>query len=126
LRFEEAMAVELESISAFVNKVFPLVINAEKTAPYIVYASNEGVKLKTLTGYIDSKSITVDVNIVARTYSELKQLTSLVMDKIISFENRNIGDGSLFVHEVYFQAPVEAYDTDAELYRSTIPFQVYL
>lgn len=126
MRFEEALAVELESITAFEDKVFPLVVNADKTAPYIAYASNEGLKLKTLTGYINSKNISVEVNIVARNYPEMKQLTSLAMDKLISFENRFIGDGSLLVQEVVFQPPLEAYDTESDLYRSTITFQIYL
>jgi hypothetical protein len=126
LRFEEALAIDLESIPAFADKVFPLVVAADKTAPYIAYASNEGLKLKTLTGYIESKSISVEVNIVAKNYTELKQLTSLVMDKLISFENSSIGDGSLLIQEVYFQPPLEAYDNESDLYRSTLTFQVYL
>lgn len=126
MRFEEALAFELESITAFADKVFPLVVNADKAAPYIAYASNEGVKLKTLSGYIDSKNISVEVNVVTRNYSEMKQLTSLTMDKIISFENRFIGDGSLLVQEVFFQPTLENYDTESDLYRSTITFQIYL
>lgn len=126
MRFEEALAFELESITAFVDKVFPLVVNADKTAPYIAYASNEGLKLKTLNGYIDSKNISVEVNIVARNYPEMKQLTSLTMDKIISFENRFIGDGSLLIQEVVLQPPLEAYDNESDLYRSIITFQIHL
>jgi Ca2+-dependent lipid-binding protein len=126
LRFEEALAFELEAIPSLSNKVYPLVVAIDKSAPYIAYVSNEGQKLKTLSGYIDNKSISSEVNIVGKTYADLKQLTTATMDKLCSFENRNIGDGTVFIQEVYFGEPVEAYESDADLYRSTIPFQVYL
>lgn len=126
MRFEEALAYEIELIPALTNKVFPLVVTEGKSAPYVAYMSNEGLKLKTLTGYINSKSISAEVSIVAKTYTEMKQLTSLVSDAIIGFQSRFIGDGTLFVQDVIFSEPQEGYDVDPDLYRSTIPFQVYL
>ncbi|MDD9266053.1 DUF3168 domain-containing protein [Paenibacillus sp. GCM10023248] len=126
MRFEEALAFEIELIPALANKVFPLVVSADKTAPYVAYVSNEGVKLKTLTGYINSKSISAEVSIVAKTYPEMKQLTSLVTESIISFQTRAIGDGTLYVQDVILSEPQEGYDVEPDLYRSTIPFQVYL
>lgn len=128
MRFEEALATELQQIPALANGVFPLVVSEGKQAPYAAYVSNEGVKLKTLTGYIDSKSISAEINIVARSYPEMKQLTSLVSDKIISFQSRVIGNGTgPYIQEVNFpEEPKEGYEVETDLYRSTIPFQIYL
>ncbi|NRF91532.1 DUF3168 domain-containing protein [Paenibacillus frigoriresistens] len=128
MRFEEALAFELGTIPEFINNVFPLVVVEGKTAPYIAYTSNEGSKLKTLTGYLDSKSITAELNIVARSYPENKRLTSLVLEKLISFQSRSIGDGTgPYIQDVNFpDEPKEGYEFETELYRSAIPFQVYL
>ncbi|MDR6883115.1 DUF3168 domain-containing protein [Bacillus sp. 3255] len=126
MRFEEALAFEIELIPALTNKVFPLVVSADKTAPYVAYVSNEGLKLKTLAGYINSKSISAEVSIVAKTYPDMKQLTSLVTEAIIGFQSRAIGNGSLYVQDIICSEPQEGYDVEPELYRSTIPFQVYI
>lgn len=128
MRFEEALAYELGSIQEFANSVFPLVVSEGKQTPYIAYMSSEGTKLKTLTGFIDSKSITGELNIVARSYPENKQLTSLILEKLITFQSRVIGDETgPFIQDINFpEEPKEGYEFETELYRSTIPFQVYL
>ncbi|CAH1230682.1 hypothetical protein PAECIP111891_06721 [Paenibacillus allorhizoplanae] len=128
MRFEEALATELQSIPALENGVFPLVVSEGKQAPYAAYMSNEGMKLKTLAGFIDRKNISAEINIVAKSYPDIKQLTTLVMDKLISFQSRVIGDetGPLIQDVNFTEDPKEGFEFETELYRSTIPFQVYL
>lgn len=128
MRFEEALAYELQTIPAFTDSVFPLVVSEGKNAPYLAYMSNEGVKLKTLSGYIDRKNISAEVNLVAKSYPDVKELTTLVMDKIISFQFRAIGDGTgPYIQDVSFnEDPKEGYEASTDSYMSTITFQVYL
>lgn len=126
MEFEPALVIELGAIEGLSSKVFPLVATEGVPAPYIAYSSGAGLRDKTLNGYLSNKLIDVDLNIIAASYKEMKRITALVLDKVMSFESRVIGTDGPYVQELTYQKPVELYESLPKLYRCVIEFQVYI
>jgi hypothetical protein len=126
MEFEPAIVLELEAIEGLSSKVFPLVATEGVAAPYIAYVSSEGLRDKSLTGYMESKAIDVELNIMARTYKEMKHLTKTVLDKVIGFQSRAIGEVGPFIQELTYQKPVELYEHQPKLHRCVIDITFYI
>ncbi|SDM17419.1 DUF3168 domain-containing protein [Bacillus sp. OK048] len=118
--FEEALRAELGTIAGLTNKVFPLNATEGTKAPYIIYVSSEGVQDKSLLGYLSSKEVDCEINIVQASYGSMKSLTKLVISQIISFIGRNIGENGPFIQNVTYHKPVELYEQEVNLYRCVI------
>jgi hypothetical protein len=123
--FEEALEAELETIPELVGKIFPLDATGYKP-PYVVYLSSEGLQDKTLSGYLQTKGINGEVNILTHTYKELKTLTSTVISKLVSFEGRVIGTNGPYIQNFNYEEPVELYEQEVGWYRCNISFTVRL
>lgn len=126
--FEPALVKELESIAALGNRVYPLdapEATAGNGVPYLIYGSSEGLRDKALGGYLESKSVNVELNIIARKYGEMKAITKQVVALLISFEGRQIGTNGPIIRELVYQAPVELYENQPALYRCVVEFTAY-
>ena len=124
---EEALRIELNAIPQLTNKIFPLVAIEGSKPPYVVYISSEGLQYKSLDGFYVLKTINFDIHVVHTSYSQLKALTKLVLDKIISFENTTIGGANgVVIGEISYDMPLEFYEHEANLYRSFFEFRVKL
>lgn len=121
--FEEALRAELDTIEELTNKVFPLTAPEGTEAPYIIYVSSEGIQDKSLQGYLSSKEVPCEINILVDDYLSLKELTTTVLAKILSFQGHKIGD--FFIQDVSYEKPVEIYEQEVDLYRSVIDFTFY-
>ncbi|WP_438498017.1 DUF3168 domain-containing protein [Paenibacillus sp. IHBB 3054] len=124
MNFEEALTFELETIPGFVGKVFPGFIPG-KSVPYIAYISSDGQRTKSLGGYMSSRRVPVELNIVAKRYEELKPYISAAVDVLVSFEGRQIGEAGPHIQELIYEPPVELYEEAPKLYRGVIDFSVY-
>lgn len=124
MTFEEALRAELSSISGLSNKVFPLHAKEGITTPYIIYVSSEGIPDKTFEGYLDSKEVECEINIIHNSYSSMKSLTKSVLDKIRSFQGRYIGGYGPLIQNVSYEKPVELYENEVSLYRCLIDIKV--
>jgi hypothetical protein len=128
--FEKAMVEELAVIIDIGSKVYPLVVpqidGAPVPAPYVVYGSSEGVRVRALDGYKDGKGVEVDINIVASTYPDMKRIAAAVIDMIVSFEQRAIGSEGLFIQEVILEDPGEIYDDVPKLHKCVFSFTVHI
>jgi hypothetical protein len=122
--FEEALSFELETIDSLSNSVFFLNADEGTKAPYIVCVSSEGLEDKCLEGYLKSKKIDCEINILHSSYRSMKDLTKLVKAKLLSFQGRAIGNGGPFIQNVTYEIPVEIYEKEVELYRSVIDLTV--
>jgi hypothetical protein len=122
--FEEALRAELSSIIEINNKVFPLNAPEGTLAPYIVYVSSEGLQEKTLDGYLDSKEIECEINILHSGYGSMKALTKEVLSKILSFQGRVIGLEGPYIHDLTYEKPAEIYENEVSLYRSVLEIKV--
>jgi hypothetical protein len=117
--FEQALTVELKTIQGF-NKVSPQMVEQGTKAPYLFYLSSEGVFDKSLDGYLDSKELECEINVVTDKYSELKPLVRLVIDKLISFQGRAIGNSEIFIQNFTYEKPVELYEKEVNQFRCLI------
>lgn len=125
MNFEEALTFELEAIPKLSGKVYPG-FQPGKTAPYLVYLSSPGIRSKELSsGYMDSKQVNATLNVVTAKYIDLVPLSDSVVEKIISFQGRVIGDNGPFIQEITYEEPVELYEDGPKLYRCIIEFKVY-
>jgi hypothetical protein len=121
--FEEALEEELQAIPELVGKVFPLDATGFKP-PYVVYLSSEGLQDKTLEGYLQSKGINGELNILTHTYKGLKPLTSAVISKLVSFERRVVGANGPYIKSINYEEPVELYEQEVGWYRCNISFTI--
>lgn len=122
--FEQALVVELGSIQGLSNKVYPITAIEGLPAPYIAYGSSDGLRDKALGGYLNSKSIDAELNIIASTYADMKRLSTAAVDKIISLESRVIGNGGPYIQELTYTRPVELYENLPKLYRCVIELKI--
>ena len=122
--FEEALAFEMETVQGLAGKVYPSFIPG-RSEPYMVYQSSEGLRTKTLGGYGNGKVVPCELHVVVKEYSELKHVVRSVIDVLLSFQGRIIGEDGPRVQEVTYEDPVEMYEEKAKLYRCSIDFEVY-
>ena len=124
MNFEEALKVELFEIPQLRSKVFPLNAREGIKSPYLVYVSNEGLKDNSLDGYLSLKEVPVELNIVNQDYEGMKDLTKLVLDKILTFRGRKIGGSNILIENVVYSTPMELYENEIKAYRSLLEFRL--
>ena len=127
--FEDALEDELKTIMSLEKRVYPLTspkAKAGQGVPYLIYASSEGLRDKTLGGHLNSKEVRAELNITAKRYSDMKAITREVIALLIGFEGRQIGTGGPFIEELTYQMPVEMYESEPGLYRCVVEFSAFL
>jgi hypothetical protein len=125
MNFEEALRIELGTISSITNKIFPLnAIEGTKT-PYVIYISSEGMKYKTFNGFYDPKEISLELNIVHSSYGSMKALTRQVIDLVLTFEGRLIGgvDG-VYISSLSYEMPTELFEYEVNLFRTVLELRI--
>lgn len=126
--FEQALLLELKTITALNNHVYPLNASEKvrKTgAPYLIYISSQGVRTKTLGGYRGGKRVSVELNVIAATYESMKTISASVIELLENMEQREIGTGGPFLQEVTYEDPVELYESAPDLFRCLIDFNTF-
>jgi len=127
--FEQALQEELtNAIPALGGRVYPLFApeaTKHNGVPYLVYASSEGLRDKTLGGYLKSKEVRGELNIITERYSDLKAITKQVVALLIGMEGRQIGTDGPFIEGVTYQMPVEMYESQPDLRRCLVEFAAY-
>lgn len=132
MELEEAMIVELDAISRISGKVFPLaaprtdINNNPITAPYVTYKATYGMRVNSLDGYLNSRSVEVELNLVAPSYQTMKSITRSIMDIIIGFQSRIIGGNGPFVQEVIYEEPEELFEALPKLHRCEMRFTIHI
>lgn len=127
--FDKALVSELKGIASTQGCVYPL--NAPEKVrksgvPYIIYSSSAGVRTKSIgEGYSGGKQVSVEVNVVTGTYELMKAMTADVVTLLEDMECREIGTGGPYIQELTYFEPVEFYETEAQLYRCSIEFNVF-
>jgi len=127
--FEQALREEIvNAIPALDGRVYPLFApeaTKHNGVPYLIYASSVGLRDKTLGGYLDSKEVRGELNIIAERYADMKVITKQVVALLIGMEGRQIGANGPFIEELTYQMPVELYEAQPDLHRCVIEFEVY-
>jgi hypothetical protein len=123
--FETALRDELFTIPELAGKVHPLNAPEGTKAPYLVYLSSEGLQDKTLQGYLATKEVSCELNILHSSYANLKALTANVLTVLRSFQSRTIGTNGPYIQDITYEEPVELYEELIKQYRCNINIQVY-
>jgi hypothetical protein len=123
--FEQALEQELKTIAALNNRVYPLYSSEDIKSPYLIYASSEGLRTKTMDGYQPGKKVSGELNVIAPRYEQMKMITAQVIELIIGMTGRSIGTSGPFIQELIYDTPVELYEPQPKLYRCVIDFEVY-
>lgn len=123
MSFEVALRQELLSI---ISKIYPLTAPEGTLVPYLIYTSSEGTYDKDLNGFLDSKEVSCELDIIDSSYSGMKSISKQVVDKLKSFEQRTVGTNGLYIQEFTFDddSP-ELYENEVNMYRKIISFRVY-
>lgn len=124
MNFEQSLVFELSSIPGLSGKIYPGQA-PEKVIPYIVYLSSVGLKDKNLDGYMESRRVALELNVVATRYADMRQYTESAIDKLISFERRVIGVDGPFIRELTYEPPAELFEDAIKSFRSVIDVVVY-
>lgn len=122
MSFEVALRQELLPI---IDKIYPLTAPEGTLAPYLIYTSSEGIYDKALQGFLSTKEVSCELDILNTSYSSMKALSKLIMDKLKSFEGRVIGTSGPYIQELTFDddSP-ELYESEVNLYRKIINIKV--
>jgi hypothetical protein len=121
--FEKNLKTELTSI--FGQKVYPLQAAKDAKPPFVIYQSSEGQEMKSFDGYLVTKEIEVELNVIDLTYASMKTKAIATLEKIKSFQSRKIGGNTgVYVQDVTYEEPVELYETEVDWYRTRISFRV--
>ena len=117
---EEALVIEFDTISGITGKVYPLFTGEGVDPPFLVYVSSEGTYERTLTEFTGMKLIECEIHVVGSNYGEMKSILKDVIEKIISFRQRQIGgvDGP-FVQTLQYDQPEEMFEGDTWIYRAS-------
>lgn len=125
MSFEGDLKTELAAVTAIANKIYPLTAPEGTQAPYLVYISSEGLPDKSLDGYLTSKRVSCELNIVGANYAAMKSLTASVLEIIRSFQGRTIGISGPFIQDVSLEEPVELYESQVKMYRCNTDVKFY-
>lgn len=129
MNFEAALAQELDTITDLGHRIYPLSSPEtpyDLTKSYCIYVSSEGIRDKEVSdGYLSSRSVHAEINVIAPRYGDVKSVSASVIDLLIGFEQRQIGTDGPFIQEINYQMPMEFYEEAPKLYRCLIEFDVY-
>lgn len=122
---EKGLITELTSIDGLMNKVSPVISAQNIATPYLVYTLNNVERENSLNGITGLCGATYQLDIFHSNYSDLKDLSKLVLDKITSLNNRNIGNTNTYIQQIDIENELNFYETEVNLYRQTIEFLIY-
>lgn len=124
MNFEESFVYELQAITGLNGKVFPQQAQEDIKPPFVVYVSSDGSPIMTLDGATDMTELTCEVHVIADSYEQLKGFTRVVLDRIQSFFQRQIGYNGVYIKSVSYTEPVEDFDNNLNYHRSSFDVKV--
>lgn len=122
--FEEALCAELQTIAGLEKKVFPQSADENTEPPFIAYVSSDGERVQTLDGYTDLTELSVEVNLITKSYEELRNYVQVLSNKLRSFFGRNIGTDGPRIKSISFIEPDEEFQKDQNYHKSTFHVRV--
>lgn len=124
MNFEEALTYELQAISGLSNKVFPQKAEENLLPPFLVYLSSDGEAIMTLSGPTDMTELTCGIHIWAESYEQLKDYTKMVINRLKSFFQRNIGQNGPYIKSISHTEPTEDIDNNTNFHISSFDIRV--
>lgn len=122
---EQALRYELNKINEIKNKIYPTNAPENGKPPYLVYFQGDYAQLKTLNGITDNTETSYLLNILAGSYSEMKDITKKVKKTVESFLLKEIGQDGIYVADLTIRKAPEIYEKELKLYRGIIDVTFY-
>ncbi len=122
--FEQALVYELQTIIGVSGRVFPQKAEENMKPPFIVYLSSDGERIMALSGPTDMTELNCELHIWGESYDQLKTLTKAVIDQIMSFFQRTIGQDGPKIKSISHLEPVEDIDNNLNYYKSSFDIRV--
>lgn len=123
--FEQALRAELVTITNLQNKVFPLNAPEGTSTPFLIYQKTNTAIIKTMDGTSYTRNALYEIDLIARTYSDLQTLMVAVKNKLISFQGRTIGTNGSYIQNVTIENIVELYEPQPLYYRLNLEARFY-
>lgn len=124
MNFGEALRAELIQIQQISQKVFPIVAPKDAESAYLVYRRGESEFKKTLSGTSNKCHAMYELVLVAKSYSEKETIESFIVEKLLSFLNRNIGISGPCIQNVTVKFTGEGYSYETDSLTSTLSLEV--
>lgn len=125
INLERALRYELNKIPEINNKIYPTNAPEGKEPPYLVYILSRYKELKSLDGFENSIEASYLLNILAKSYDEMKGLTKKVRETILTFLQREIGINGIYISDLSINNVSEIYEHELKLYRGIIDVTFY-
>lgn len=123
--FEQAMRVELATVTNLNAKIFPLSAPENTNTPFLVYQKTRLDLIKTMDGTTKLRDARYEVDLISKTYDQLQELINNVKTKLISFEGRTIGIAGPYVQSMTIENVVEIYEDQPEFYRVNFELRTF-
>lgn len=123
--FEQALRAELMTITNLQNKVFPLNAPEGTSTPFLIYQKVNMAIIKTMDGTSYTRNALYEIDLIAKSYSELQSLMVSVKNKLISFQGRTIGTNGSYIQNVTIENIVELYEPQPLFYRINMEARFY-
>lgn len=117
---EKLLVKQLGNIEELRNKVFPTNIPEGQKPPFCVYIKSSHKQLRTLQGIESNIETSFLINILSKSYTELKTLTQ----KVINGLKNMTGEDNIIIENTEVENISETYENELELYRSIIDFKI--
>ncbi|MEN8079158.1 hypothetical protein ABFP60_19535 [Clostridioides difficile] len=121
---EKALRYELNKVRELENKIFPMNAPEGQKPPYLVYITRKK-SLKDLDGITEEKECYLILNILCRSYSQMKDITKNIEDIIVKFQLKTIGEENLYIQDIDITDISENYEDQLKLHRGIVTFTVY-
>ena len=120
---EDAICEALETIEQLRDKVYPAEALKKATAPFVFYLQHNDDDKEDLNGCTGLCSTVFEVNVVAKTYTQLLQLTKDAKTALRSMQGTLFGD--LYVEKVSVRsASPDLKEREVNLYRRMLELQI--
>ena len=122
---EEALCYELSKIPEFKGEIYPTNIPKGTQPPFLIYILSNFNQERCLDGYLPDEDKSFLLNVMAKEYEEMKNLTQTVKEMVQGWVNTSIGEVPIYVEDVEIINMTDTYENEIELYRGILDIKIY-
>ncbi|MHC1696453.1 MAG: DUF3168 domain-containing protein [Eubacteriales bacterium] len=119
MAIEDVLKETLETVAGLSGQVYPLNAPEDNPAPYLTYLQSSGEEYDALDDWTGLYKGSYELNVLHRSYKEMKQLAALVIAKLKTLQGTTISEILVQSVSIDENSP-ELYETQIKLYRKII------
>lgn len=121
---EQALVFELSKITELNNKIYPTNVPEGEKPPYLVYIMSYYDQLRALDEILDNTDKSYMLNILCKSYTQMKEITEKVKVMLLGFIGENIGETPILVENVTINNIADTYENELKLYRGILDIKI--